>query len=113
MRLLDLSRKALGFVSSIFIGTLLRGNSYITELILHSNELTPNGATIVVRQLLGSLKTLDIANIVHVEERAKGEKKTDKKNPDGSFVEEGKARACGCMRYPSCWVSEYSCKLPN
>ena len=27
VRLLDLSRKSLGFVSSIFIGTLLRGNS--------------------------------------------------------------------------------------
>ena len=73
-RLIDLSRKSLGFVSAIFIGTLLRGNSYLTELVLHSNELTPNGATIVVKQLLGSLKTLDIANIVHVEERARGER---------------------------------------
>ena len=80
VRMLDLSRKSLGFVSAIFIGTLLRGNSYMAELILHSNELTPAGATIVVKQLLGSLKTLDIANIVHVEERAKGEKSKDKKS---------------------------------
>ena len=38
MRSLDLSRKALGFVSAIFIGTLLRGNTFLTELVLHSNE---------------------------------------------------------------------------
>jgi len=78
VRLLDLSRKSLSFVSSIFIGTLLSGNTFITELILHSNELTPNGATIVVKQLSRSLKTLDIANIVRVEERGKAEKKADK-----------------------------------
>ena len=79
VRMLDLSRKALGFVSAIFIGTLLRDNSYIHELVLHSNELTPNGASFVVKQLLGSLKTLDIANTVLVEERTKGDKKADKK----------------------------------
>ena len=38
LRSLDLSRKALGFVSAIFIGTLLRGNTFLTELVLHSNE---------------------------------------------------------------------------
>ena len=79
IRYLDLSRKNLGFVSSIFIGTLVRGNTHIQELILHSNELTPTGATFVVKQLLPSLKTLDIANIVHVEERTKADKKADKK----------------------------------
>ena len=54
--------------SAIFIGTLLRGNTYITELILHSNDLTPKGATFIVKQLSSSLKTLDIANIVEVED---------------------------------------------
>jgi Leucine-rich repeat (LRR) protein len=67
VRLLDLSRKSLSFVSSIFMGTLLRGNTYINELVLHSNELTPTGATIVVKQLSRSLKSLDITNIVIVE----------------------------------------------
>ena len=77
LRTLDLSRKALGFVSAIFIGTLLRGNNYITELILHSNDLSANGATIIVKQLSTFLKTLDIANVVRLEDRAKGDKKND------------------------------------
>ena len=81
VRLLDLSRKSLSFVSSIFMGTLLRGNTYINELVLHSNELTPTGATIVVKQLSRSLKSLDITNIVLVEggkDKGKGGKDKSK-----------------------------------
>jgi Leucine-rich repeat (LRR) protein/GTPase SAR1 family protein len=80
VKFLDLSKKSLGFVSAIFIGTLLRGNLNITELVLHSNQLTPKGVTFIVKQLPASLKTLDIANTVHVDERSKAEKKGDKKS---------------------------------
>ena len=69
VRILDLSRKSLSYVSAIFIGILLRGNANINELILHSNELTPVGATFIVKQLMPSLRTLDIANIVEVEDK--------------------------------------------
>ena len=36
-------------------------------------RLTPVGATIVVKQLSSSLRTLDLANVVRVEERSKAE----------------------------------------
>ena len=39
------------------------------------NRLTPVGATIVVKQLSSSLRTLDLANVVRVEERSKADKK--------------------------------------
>ena len=38
-------------------------------------RLTPVGATIVVKQLSSSLRTLDLANVVRVEERSKADKK--------------------------------------
>ena len=38
-------------------------------------RLTPVGATIVVNQLSSSLRTLDLANVVRVEERSKADKK--------------------------------------
>lgn len=80
VKFLDLSKNSLGFVSAIFIGTLLRANQNITELVLHSNQLTPKGLSFIVKQLRPTLKMLDIANTVHVDERMKGDKKGDKKN---------------------------------
>ena len=41
----------------------------------HLIRLTPVGATIVVKQLSSSLRTLDLANVVRVEERSKADKK--------------------------------------
>ena len=46
-------------------------SSLMTPLI----RLTPVGATIVVKQLSSSLRTLDLANVVRVEERSKADKK--------------------------------------
>jgi len=79
VRVLDLSRKNLSFVSATFMGTLVSGNHYMNELVVHTNDLTPNGAKIIVKQLTTTMKTIDIANVVRVEERVKGDKKGDKK----------------------------------
>jgi len=75
---LDLSRRSFSHISAVFLGTLLHGNTSITDLSLHSNELTPVGAKYIVERLSPSIKHLDIANIVRVEERSKTDKKGDK-----------------------------------
>ena len=64
-KMLDLSRQNLTFVSSVFIGALIRENATITELNLNSNDMSPDGMIAVVNQLNAStLKTLDIGNNV-------------------------------------------------
>ena len=64
-KMLDLSRQNLTFVSSVFIGALIRENSTITELNLNSNETGPDGMIAVINQLNATtLKTLDIGNNV-------------------------------------------------
>ena len=81
MRSLDLSKKALGSVSAIFIGTMLNGNEHTNELVLHSNELRPAGVTFIVKRLLPSLKTLDLSNTVsNLQKETKADKKTDRKS---------------------------------
>ena len=77
---LDLSRRQLTHISAVFLGELLADNTSITDLSLHSNELTPVGAKMVVERLPLSLRQLDIANIVRVEDRGSkaGDKKGDK-----------------------------------
>ena len=79
VRVLDLSRKALGFISAIFIGTLLSANTYMNEFIVHTNDLSPSGVTNIVKQLPSNIKALDMSNCVRLEERSKGDKKVEKK----------------------------------
>ena len=43
-RIVDLARKGLSFISAIFIGVLMRGNTHVTELVLNSNDVTASGA---------------------------------------------------------------------
>ena len=83
---LDLSRRNFSHISSIFIGTLLAGNHSITDLSLHSNELSPVGARLIVERLTPSVKHLDIANTMRVEERSKTDKKNDKAAGKGVAV---------------------------
>ena len=52
---------------------------YANELVLHSNELSPNGVKFIVKQLQATLKMLDISNTVRPEERSKGDKKAGAK----------------------------------
>ena len=64
-RSLDLSRQSLTFVSSVFIGALVRDNATITELNLNTNETGPDGLTAIVNHINPmTLKTLDISNNV-------------------------------------------------
>ena len=63
-RIVDLARKGLSFISAVFIGILMRGNTQVTELVLNSNEITASGATGIVQQLSKSIKVLDISNVV-------------------------------------------------
>ena len=63
------------FISAIFIGILMRGNTNVNELVLNSNEVTASGATGIIQQLSKSIKVLDISNIVLLDDKSKGEKK--------------------------------------
>ena len=79
LRMIDLSRKGLSFVSAIFIGVLMRGNTLISELVLSSNDLSPVGTARIVRQLSNSINILDISNVVRAEDTLTAEKMQDKK----------------------------------
>jgi Leucine-rich repeat (LRR) protein len=79
VRILDLSRKNLSLISAYFMGTLLSGNNYMTELVLHTNDLTPNGVKIVVKQITTAMKTIDVANAVKRDEKANKDKGTKSK----------------------------------
>ena len=76
VRILDLSRKNLSLISAYFMGTLLSGNTFMTELVLHTNDLTPNGVKIVVKQVTTAMKTIDVANVVKRDEKANKDKGT-------------------------------------
>ena len=78
---LDLSRRNFSHISAFVLGTLLQGNTSITDLSLHSNELTPFGAKYIVERLTSTIRYLDIANTMRVEERSKTDKKGDKGKP--------------------------------
>ena len=84
VRVLDLSRKSLSYVSAIFMGTLISVNTYMNELIAHSNNLSPNGIKFIVKNLQTSLKMLDVSNCVRMEERGKGDKKGGKAHQHAS-----------------------------
>lgn len=79
-RVVDLARKGLSFISAIFVGIFMRGNPHVTELVLSSNDLTPVGATAVLKQLSKSVKVLDISNIVSFSSSAGAGSKADKKS---------------------------------
>ena len=78
VKAIDLSRRNLSYLSAIFLGTLLEMNSTITELSLHTNELTPLGAKMVVERLQPSLKSLDLNNVVRVDSTEKNKKGAEK-----------------------------------
>ena len=77
-KMLDLSRQNLTFVSSVFIGALIKENATITELNLNSNDMGPEGMIAVVNQLNSTtLKTLDIGNNVRpIETKGLGTKES-------------------------------------
>ena len=64
---LDLARQQLSFISGVHIGALIRENQVITDLNLASNELGPDGMTLIVNQLhaCSSLNSLDLCNNMH------------------------------------------------
>ena len=74
--MLDLSRQNLTFISGIHLGVLVRGNTSLTELNLHSNELGPGGMKVIVDELVhcAALHTLDLCNNVHAHGEAAGSK---------------------------------------